>query len=166
MNSKQTVNKIFSKLNEKTNLATQKVELSLATDIDKAYKKGSQIEADLKFAAEKYKQIAMDQSDLWEEMMDAEIEKNKAEAKHAELKEDLESFSKNAEMREVDYRNSLQDANQLLKELRSLESKATKATKELGISEQQFPPLVTVVVATQDLEQVIAQSKSITQGIG
>ena len=166
MNSKITINKIFSKINEKTNLATHKVDLSLASDIDKAYKKVLGIKADLDFAAVKYKEIAMAQSDLWEEMMDAEIEKNKAEAKHAELKEDLDSFSKNAEMREADYRNSLQEANQVLKELSGLEKKADKIVKELGISPNQFAPLMNAQSGQNDLITAITQAKSTTQGIG
>ena len=169
MKSKNTViNNIFSKIakGKETELNSHKVDLSLATDIEKAYKKVLGRQSDLEFAAEKYKQIAMDQSDLWEETMDAELEKNKAEAKHAQLKKDLESFSKNTETREGDYRNSLQDANQLLKELSGLEKKANKIVKELGIPPTQFPPLMNALNGQNELITAITQAKSTTQGIG
>jgi len=165
MNSKQTVNKIFSKLNEKTNLATQKVELSLATDIDGAYKKTLGIEADLDFAATEYKDDAMKQTILFEDMMDSDIRLLKAQSEYEEANDEFEIGGQKVTSSEALYKNAIKDASQALKELSRLEQKAVKATKELGIPEQTFIPLVTAVTGQQDLQSAINQAKSKTSGI-
>tara|TARA_R110000782_G_scaffold5889_2_gene20372 strand:+ start:251 stop:760 length:510 start_codon:yes stop_codon:yes gene_type:complete len=169
MKSKNTViNNIFSKIakGKETELNSHKVDLSLANDIDKAYKRTLGIGSDLDFAATEYKDDAIKQSNRFDDMMDADIKLQKAQSEYQEANKDFGIADQKVTNSESSYKNAVKETNQLLKQLSSLEQKANKMVKELGIPPNQFPPLMNALNGQNELITAITQAKTITQGIG
>tara|TARA_R110000787_G_scaffold18093_2_gene55800 strand:+ start:883 stop:1362 length:480 start_codon:yes stop_codon:yes gene_type:complete len=159
MNSKTTVNKIFSKMKEKTELSNQRVDLSLTSDIEKAAGKTRQLVQSVKEFSTEYKNDAMAQSDAFVEK--AEIAQKLVEAEKVfEIADTVLNDS------EQDYKDSMKDASNHLKALNSLVLKAKKAINDLGIDANGFPAMGSLTSSIRELEGGISDGKNNVRGIG
>ena len=159
MNSKTTVNKIFSKMKEKTELSNQRVDLSLTSDIEKAAGKTRQFVQSINEFSTEYKNDAMVQSDSWEKKMDLAQKLVEAE-KVFEIADTVLNDS------EQDYKDSMKDASNHLKVLNSLVLKAKKAINDLGIDANAFPAMGSLTSSIRELEGGISDGKNNVRGIG
>ena len=159
MNSKTTVNKIFSKMKEKTELSNQRVDLSLTNDIDKAAGKTSQFVKSIRDSSVEYKDDAMNQADAWEKKMDLE-------QKLIEAKKVFEIAENIVEGSERDYLDGMMSAKSHLKALNSLVLKAKKAINDLGIDANAFPAMGSLTSSIRELEGGISDAKNNVRGIG